>query len=151
MNKYAQLGVFIAIVAAVSFLSGIFMPGPWYEALAKPTWTPPNWLFGPVWSVLYVLIAVAGWIVWREPAAQSARWLWIAQLGLNGAWSPIMFGAEQIGIALIVSCLMWLSIVAFIGATWQPVRRAALLFLPYLAWVTFATVLNFAIWRLNAG
>lgn len=149
MNRYVRLGIFVAIVAAMALTAGQFMPGAWYAGLAKPSWTPPNWLFGPVWSVLYLMIAVAGWLAWDSAAAPSARWLWGAQLVLNGMWSPVMFGRHDIAMALAVIVLMWLAIAAFVAATWRPARTAALLFLPYLAWVSYATALNFAIWRLN--
>ena len=149
MNRYVKLAMFVAIVAAVALTAGQFMPGAWYAGLAKPAWTPPNWLFGPVWSVLYLMIAVAGWLVWESEAAPSARWRWVAQLVLNGMWSPVMFGAHNITLALVVIVLMWLAIAAFIGATWRQVRTAALLFVPYLAWVSYATALNFAVRRLN--
>lgn len=153
MSRALSLAVFLAIVGTMAFLAGQYMPGPWYSGLAKPSWTPPNWLFGPVWTVLYVMIAVAGWLAWpadvqgrTEPAA---RGFWIAQLVLNGAWSPTMFGAHRIGLALAVIIALWLTISAFIAAIWQRRRAAALLFLPYFAWVSFATALNVAIWQLN--
>ncbi len=161
MRRYISLVVFIAVVAAMAVTAGLFMPGPWYAGLAKPSWTPPSWLFAPVWSVLYLMIAVAGWLVWDKQrgdgtaigAASSdltlGLWLWVAQLIFNGLWSPTMFGAHQIGLALIVICALWLSIAGFIVATWQRRRTAAVLFLPYLVWVSFATALNFAVWRLN--
>jgi benzodiazapine receptor len=149
MNRYLKLAMFVAIVAAVAFAAGQFMPGAWYAGLAKPSWTPPNWLFGPVWSVLYLMIAVAGWLTWESEAAPSARWLWGVQLVLNGIWSPIMFGWHNITAALGVIVVLWIVIAAFIGATRRPVRAAAFLFVPYLVWVSYATALNFALWRLN--
>ncbi len=149
MGRYVQLAVFIALVAAVAFAAGQFMPGAWYATIAKPSWTPPGWLFGPVWSLLYLMIAVAGWLVWQNDAARPARPIWAAQLLLNGIWSPVMFGLHQIGLALVVIVAIWLAIVAFIALAWRPARWAALLFMPYLAWVSFATALNFAIWWLN--
>ena len=149
MNRYVKLAIFIALVAGVALTGGQFLPGGWYAGLAKPAWTPPNWLFGPVWSVLYLMIAVAGWLVWDSEAPRSARWLWGAQLVLNGVWSPIMFGMHNITLALVVIVLMWLAIAAFIATTWRPVRTAALLFVPYLAWVSFAAMLNGTLWRLN--
>lgn len=149
MNRYVMLAVFVVIVAAVGSVGSLFMPGAWYAGLVKPAWTPPNWLFGPVWSVLYLMIAVAGWLVWQSAEAGPARWLWVAQLALNGLWSPVMFGAHRIELALVVIVLMWLAIAAFIAVAWPRARVAALLFVPYLAWVSYATALNFAIWRLN--
>ncbi len=149
MKRYLTLALFIALVALVALAAGQFMPGAWYASLAKPSWTPPNWLFGPVWSVLYLMIAVAGWLVWHETAAPVARALWVVQLVLNGLWSPVMFGAHWIGAALVLIVVMWLSIAAFIAASWKPSRIAALLFVPYLAWVSYATALNFALWQMN--
>lgn len=149
MKRFLALAIFIALVALVATAAGKFMPGPWYAALAKPGWTPPNWLFGPVWAVLYLMIAVAGWLVWHETPSRTARWIWVVQLGLNGLWSPVMFGAHNIGAALVIILLMWCSIAAFIIASWKTSRAAALLFCPYLAWVSYATALNFVLWRLN--
>jgi benzodiazapine receptor len=149
MGRYARLVLFIALVAVMASTAGQFMPGAWYQTIAKPTWTPPGWLFGPVWTVLYLMIAVAGWLVWGNHEARPARPIWAAQLLLNGLWSPVMFGLHQIGLALAVVVLMWLSIAAFIVVAWRPARTAALLFVPYLAWVSFAAALNFAIWMLN--
>lgn len=143
-----RLFLFVAAVAVMGLIAGQFMPGAWYAGLAKPSWTPPGWLFGPVWSILYVMIAVAGWLAW-EARATAARWIWPLQLVLNGLWSPTMFGLHQIGGALVVVTLLWLAIAAFIAASWRPSRAAALLFVPYLAWVSFAAALNFAVWRLN--
>ena len=157
MKRLGSFVVFIALVAAVALTAGQFMPGAWYQALAKPSWTPPGWLFGPVWGVLYVMIAIAGWLVWkREPGEMvredvvAARWFWVSQLVFNGLWSPVMFGAHQIGLAFAVLILMWISIVGFIVKAWPARTAAAVLFLPYLAWVSFAGALNFAIWRLNS-
>lgn len=149
MSRFLSLAAFIALVALVAFAAGQYMPGPWYAGLAKPSWTPPNWLFGPVWSLLYVMIAVAGWLVWQDDGPVAARWLWPVQLALNGIWSPVMFGWHNIGLALAIIVLLWLVIAAFIATSWRTARAAALLLLPYLAWVGYATALNFAVWRLN--
>lgn len=149
MKRYLTLALFVALVALVALTGGKFMPGAWYEGLAKPSFTPPNWLFGPVWSVLYLMIAVAGWIVWEKAPASPARWIWGVQLALNGLWSPVMFGAHRIDAALVIIVAMWLAIAAFIVTSWRPARTAALLFVPYLAWVSYATALNFALWRMN--
>lgn len=151
MTAWLGLPVFIAIVAAAATTGMQFMPGSWYAGLAKPSWTPPGYLFGPVWAVLYVMIAVAGWRVWMAGGLVSAALaIWAAQLALNAAWSWIMFGRHEIGLALGDIVLMWIAIVAFIATAWTVDRTAALLFVPYLAWVSFAMALNFAIWRLNA-
>ncbi len=130
----------------------IFRPGDWYERLKKPWWRPPNWLFGPAWAVLYVTIAIAGWLVWREvgfTGAPGAFAIYALQLLLNRLWSPLFFGLRRPDIAMGGLVALWVAIAATV-ATFAPlVESAALLLLPYLAWVTFAGVLNFAIWRLN--
>ena len=142
---------FAAAVLAAAAFGAQFEPGGWYAALAKPAWTPPAWVFAPVWTVLYVLIALAGWLAWRADAGRAAIGAWIVGLALNGAWSWLFFGLHRIGWALADISLLIATIALFITATWRTSRAAALLFVPYLAWVSFAAALNLAIWRLNAG
>jgi len=149
MSHLLSLLPFLAAVALVGAFGGMFEPGPWYAALNKPAWTPPGWVFAPVWTVLYVLIAVAGWLVWRAEGMGAALAAWIVQLVFNGAWSFAMFGAHQIGLAMIISLMIWLAIVAFMVLALPASRTAVLLFLPYLAWVSYATLLNIRIWQLN--
>ena len=145
--------VFLALVAVVAASGAQFRPGAWYLALAKPSWTPPGWLFAPVWTTLYLMIAVAGWLVWQSSGSvmdrRNALIAWGVQLVLNGAWSYLMFGQHQIALALVDIVLMWVTIAAFVALAWRPSRLAALLFTPYLAWVSLATALNATIWRLN--
>lgn len=150
MTRYLSLIVFLALVLGAAYFGMTYLPGPFYAAVHKPTWTPPNEVFPPVWTALYVLIALAGWIVWRAQGFGPLLWLWLLQLALNGAWSYLMFGQKQITPALIDMGALWLAILAFIVAAWPVRRSAALLFVPYLLWVTFAAALNFEIWRLNA-
>jgi translocator protein len=137
----------------VAALSGaLFPPGQWYEGLKKPSWRPPNWLFAPAWTLLYAMIAIAGWLVWREAGfagAPVALGLWGLQLALNAAWSGLFFGMRRMDLALAELVLLWLAILATIVAFYPIQSTAALLMAPYLAWVTFAGVLNFAMWRLN--
>ena len=122
----------------------------WYAGLTKPDFTPPNWLFAPVWTTLYVLMAIAGWRVWRITGLNSPELkLWGAQLMLNFLWSPIFFAAHLILLALAEMTLLWLLILATLVLFWRRDRIAGLLLLPYLAWVSYALALNFAIWRLN--
>ena len=147
--KYLSLLPFLAAVAIVAYTGAIFKPGEWYLALNKPVWTPPGWLFGPVWTVLYAMIAVAGWMVWNKVGFAAVFWIWVLQLVLNMAWSWIMFSQHQIGLALFDIALLLATIVVFIAFAWPVDRNAALLFLPYVAWVGFATALNASIWRLN--
>jgi translocator protein len=124
-------------------------PGAWYAALVKPDFTPPGWLFGPVWTVLYVLIAVAGWRTWQRDRGGWAMQLWWAQLVLNFLWSPIFVAAHRIGLALVVILLLLGAILAFMIRSWPRDRVAASLFVPYAAWVGFAALLNAAIVAMN--
>ena len=125
----------------------------WYRELAKPSFQPPGWVFGPVWTLLYALMGIAAWRVWRlgveRPGVGRALGLFAVQLLLNAAWSPIFFGAHAIGPALAVLAALWLTLLATIVAFRPLDRIAALLLAPYLAWVTFATVLNASILALN--
>jgi tryptophan-rich sensory protein len=143
--------IFLAMVAAAALVGIEFGPGAWYEALQKPSWTPPNWLFAPVWSGLYIAIAVAGWSVWRSKAVSVTKpiLLWLLQLILNGLWSWLFFGLHRPELALIDIVGLLATIGFFIASAIKISRPAAWLFVPYGLWVGFAAVLNFAIWRLN--
>jgi benzodiazapine receptor len=125
----------------------------WYDRLDKPPFNPPSWVFGPVWTTLYALMAVSAWLVWRShavpPLRREALTVFAVQLVLNAVWTPIFFGAEHAGIALVVIVAMLLAIVAMIAMFGRVDRRAAWLNAPYLAWVSFATVLNASIVVLN--
>ena len=124
----------------------------WYATLAKPGWNPPNWIFGPVWTTLYLAMAVAGWLVWRQGGVAGARGpllLFAVQLILNTLWSCLFFGLTSPGLAFVEILLLWAAIAATTVSFWSRSKIAGALFLPYLAWVSFAAVLNFTIWRLN--
>ena len=149
LKSALTLIVFLALVALVSVTGSKFLPGPWYEALTKPEWTAPNWLFPPAWAILYVLIAVAGWRVYERQGFGPGLCVWIVGLALNGIWSVLMFGQHQIGLAAVDIVLLWTTVVAFIALNWRTDRIASLLFVPYLAWITYATALNIAIYILN--
>jgi len=124
--------------------------GDWYQALAKPAFNPPDRVFGPVWTVLYAMIAVAGWRIWRlRGAREPALLAWAVQLGLNLGWSFLFFGARLIGAALIEIVALLAAIVVTARLFWRIDRGAALLLAPYGAWVAYATLLNAALWRLN--
>jgi len=134
-------------------LTGIFVqPADYYAMLAKPSWAPPGWLFGPVWTVLYLMMAVAAWLVWREGGWRGQRGpltLYLVQLALNALWTPLFFGLRNPGLALLEIILLGVAIV-LTGRAFRPVNRlASWLLVPYLVWVVFAAALNFAIWRLN--
>lgn len=140
-----------ALLALVAASSGAFFkPGEWYRQLRKPSWTPPSWVFGAVWSVLYVMIAIAGWLVWRIEPGGAAVWLWGLQLVLNGLWSGIFFGRRRIDWAMFEIALLWFAIAAFMAAAADVSAPAAILFVPYLIWVTIASTLNWSVYRLNA-
>ena len=146
---------FLVLCLAVAALGGAATAssvGNWYPTLAKPAFNPPNWIFAPVWTALYFMMAVAGWRVWRRDGLRRARWaltLFALQLALNLAWSILFFGMRSIGAALIEIVLLLLAILATALAFWKRERAAGMLFIPYAAWVAFAAVLNAAIWRLN--
>lgn len=152
-DGYALIG-FAAACFAAALPGGIFRAGLWYEELARPRWRPPNWVFGPAWLLLYTMIALAAWLVWRGAGFAGAPWAmaaFIIQLLLNAAWSALFFGARRLDLAFVDLAALWLSIVAMI-VTYHPVSEtAALMMVPYLAWVTFAGALNLAIWRMNRG
>jgi tryptophan-rich sensory protein len=125
------------------------MPGEWYAALRKPSFDPPDWIFAPVWSVLFVLIGVAGWRAWERNSDSTVRKLWITQMVLNFSWSPVFFSLNSIGAALAIIVGLLAAILAFIVRQWSVDRVSAGLFLPYALWVSFATVLNTALFLLN--
>ncbi|TCT05679.1 TspO/MBR family protein [Aquabacter spiritensis] len=150
MNRYVSLVLFLVLVLGCGLaIGGLTVTGGWYADLAKPAFTPPPWVFGPAWTAIYVLIALAGWRVWQRDRSGWPMRLWAGQMALNFLWTPVYFGAHQIGLALLVILLLLAAILAFIAAAWRRDRVAAWLFLPYAAWVTFASVLNGAIWVLN--
>ncbi len=125
----------------------------WYQGLQKPSWNPPSWVFGPAWTLLYIMMAVAAWMVWREggwKTQKRALTLFLVQWLLNALWTPLFFGLHWPGLAFAEIVLLWVAIVLTLVAFWRVKKTAGLLFVPYLAWVSFAAVLNFTIWRLNA-
>ena len=124
---------------------------PWYEGLSKPRWNPPNWLFGPVWTILYLAMAIAAWLVWRKAGLTAAPMqLFLTQLVLNVAWSALFFRLRSPGLAFAEIVVLWFAILATTIEFWRAVPAAGWLLLPYLIWVGYATALNFSIWRLNA-
>ncbi|MEU7976627.1 TspO/MBR family protein [Micromonospora sp. NPDC049089] len=143
--------VVAAAVFGAAAIGGLGVQGTTaeYANLRQPDWAPPSWLFGPVWSLLYALIAVAGWLVWRRVGFSPALWAWTTQLVLNAIWTPLFFGAGQYGLAFAEIVLMWLAIGLTVVLFARVSRVATALLLPYWAWVTFAAALNLAIWQLN--
>jgi benzodiazapine receptor len=146
--------VFLAISLGAGGLGSFFTAGSvrdWYPHLRKPAGTPPSWVFGPVWTTLYVLMAVAAWLVWQEYGlgARFALMIFFAQLALNVAWSGIFFGSRLPGVAFAEIAILWLAIAFNVILFHWLKPPAAWLLVPYLAWVTYAGYLNFGIWRLN--
>jgi translocator protein len=145
--------VFLIVTLAVGAAASIFTEpniDPWYAGLIRPGFAPPNWLFAPVWTALYILMAVAAFRVWRVSGTRSLEIIvYAVQLALNFAWSAIFFAAHQIGFAFAEICLLLIAILATAVLFWRRDRLAGLLFLPYLGWASFAAVLNHAFWALN--
>ena len=128
--------------------------GDFYAQLVRPEWAPPGWLFGPVWTVLYTLMGIAAWLVWRKAGfaqSRNALLLFVAQLAINALWSWLFFAWQQGFVALIEVLVLWLMILATLVTFWRFSRLAGALLVPYLAWVAFAAGLNFSLWRLNPG
>jgi tryptophan-rich sensory protein len=152
-RDYVGLAAFVGINVAVSALGGWVTSssvGTWYQGLAKPAFNPPDWVFAPVWSALYLMIAVAGWRAWRRGGvARPALLVYAVQLALNLSWSFVFFGARLIGPALLVIAALLVAILVNAMLFWRLDRPAGALLVPYAAWVAFATVLTFALWRLN--
>ena len=151
------IGLFVAILICIvaaglgAAVTTPQIPG-WYASLAKPAWNPPDWIFGPVWSLLYLMMAVAAWLVWRRAGFAAAKLplaLFAIQLALNSLWSVLFFGLHNPGAAAVEIVMLWAAILVTLIAFWRQSRWAGGLLVPYLAWVSFASVLNFTIWRLN--
>ena len=157
-SRFQWLGLVVSIVVCFGVAAlGSRATDPnidgWYAALRKPPWNPPNWVFGPVWSVLYLLMAVAAWLVWRRrdfARVSLPLALFGVQLVLNGLWSVLFFGWHRPDLALIEIVFLWSAILATMLAFRRVVPLATRLLVPYLLWVSFAAVLNFTIWRMNS-
>lgn len=153
--QWTGLAVSIAVCFAAAAVGSLYTTPAipvWYAALRKPAWTPPAWLFGPVWTLLYVAMATAAWLVWREQGFRGARLalaLFAVQLTLNALWSVIFFGWRSPGWGLVEILCLWAAIFATMLCFWRVSHTAAWLIWVYLLWVTFAAFLNLSIWRLN--
>jgi len=157
MNALQQIIALVIILVICFIVAGIGSVATtpniesWYKNLAKPAWTPPNWLFGPVWTILYITMAISAWLVWRDIGLSKAAIplaIFALQLILNALWSWLFFGAHNPGAAMVEIVALWAAILATIILFWRITPLAGALMLPYIAWVTFASALNFAIWRL---
>ena len=145
----AFIGFLVFVVGGGLVIGFLTVPGEWYAQLNKPAFNPPNWIFAPVWTVLYVMIAVAGWRTFERNRSDWSMRSWWSQLGLNFLWSPVFFTAHQIGAALLIILLLFVAVIGFIVMSLRQDRVAAWLFAPYAVWVMFASMLNGAIWLLN--
>jgi tryptophan-rich sensory protein len=149
MALAAWLLVTFAAAAVGAFAS--VDAGEFYRQLERPAWAPPASAFAPVWSVLYLLMAIAAWLVWRRAGFFRAHWLYLAQLAVNALWSWLFFAWREGGFAFAEAILLWLLVAATAAAFWRLHRTAALLLVPYLAWVSFAIALTYAVWQRNPG
>jgi tryptophan-rich sensory protein len=141
--------VFFAACLGAGVTGGLFPPGEWYRQLNKPVWTPPDWVFPVTWFVLYICMAAAGARAAVAPDNGLAMAFWAMQIAFNGLWTPVFFGLRRIRLGMAVVGFLWLSVLSAMLALWQVDWIAGLLFAPYLLWVTIASALNAAIWRLN--
>ncbi|HTL09520.1 MAG TPA: TspO/MBR family protein [Chitinophagaceae bacterium] len=157
MSNTVKLVISIAATVGIGLLGGIFT-GPeiqtWFVHLQKPSWNPPNWLFAPVWSTLYLLMGIAFYLIWKSPGAgDGKRWamiIFIVQFALNFFWSFIFFREHQMGWAFVEIIVLWIAILCTIIAFSRINKTAAWLLVPYISWVSFAAILNYTIWQLNA-
>jgi len=156
-NGLPSLIFWVLLSLSAGFLGALTsLPGPWYARLEKPAWTPPNWVFGPAWTCLYLIMGIAAWLVWRRRdqrpgPARSAIRLFLIQLALNAAWSWLFFGLKRPDVAFAEIVVLWTLILIMVFAFARVRALAGLLILPYLAWVTFAAALNASIWLHNLG
>lgn len=148
--------LWIALILGLGSGMGIFFgPDAWFQSLAKPTWNPPGWLFAPVWTTLYVLIAISVWLVRKTPDASNAersfamRLFWV-QFALNLAWTPIFFGLHNPLFAFVIICILWITAISTVLAFSRISSAAGYLMVPYLIWLSFALILNGTIWLLNS-
>lgn len=156
LNNFFKFIIAIAASQLAGVIGSVFTASAiptWYVGLAKPAWNPPNWVFGPIWITLYVLMGVSAWLIWKNDwekkevrMALGAFWV---QLFLNAAWSIIFFGFQSPGWALVEIAFLWLAIVWIIAAFYKISKPAAYLLAPYFLWVSFASYLNYTIWMLN--
>jgi benzodiazapine receptor len=151
-RKWPTLIAWIAFALSASLTGVLISTGEWYANLNKPTWNPPSWLFGPVWTTLYIMMGVAAWLVWCEGGWTVQRrplLMFVVQWVLNVLWTPLFFGIHRPDIAFFEILFLWASILATLILFWRVRPLAGLLLVPYLAWVSFASFLNYTIWQMN--
>jgi translocator protein len=148
------LAGWLAVTFIAAWIGSRYMPGAWYVSLTKPSWNPPNSIFGPVWTVLYVLMGIAAWLVWKKAGfsgAGLALSLFVVQLALNALWSYLFFGLHRPDLAFIDIIVLWSVILVVAALFWRVDHIAGGLMVPYAVWVAFASYLNFVLWQLNRG
>lgn len=154
-RRWNGLALSVVICLAVEVLAGFLTQQSvktWYPGLQKPDWTPPSWLFAPIWTALYISMAAAAWLVWKRAGfskGATALGLYAMQLALNGAWSGLFFSLRSPALGLAGIVVLWLLVLLTLAAFFRIHRGAGILMIPYLLWVSVAAALNFAIWRLN--
>jgi len=147
-----SLAIWLLVCLGAGLVGSRFLPGEWYLSLNKPSWTPPNSVFGPVWTALYIMMGISAWIVWKDrhyKRTKASLFLFVFQLVLNSLWTYIFFGLHLPGVAFLEISGLWLVLLATLIGFWRVKNIAGVLLLPYILWVSFAALLNFAIWRLN--
>lgn len=153
MRQSLMFILFLILAFTPATIGAFFGPGEWYAALSKPSLNPPDWIFAPVWTTLYFLMAISIWLVWKKAPTKeifsTPRNLFLVQLALNALWSPLFFGLHRPDLAFINLVLLWFFILLMIVSYFRISRTAAFLQIPYLAWVSFAGLLNFSLWLLN--
>lgn len=152
LNKSITWLLFYLCTVVASSSAFLFNIQGWYESTAGPSFAPPTWLFGPVWTILYIFIAFSGYFI---AMGKNSNWkpmaigFWSLQMALNVIWTPIFFGAQNLGAALVYIASLWVAILGTILTSWSVDKKASLLMIPYLGWVGFATFLNYTYWQLN--
>jgi len=147
--SWLSLAIFLMISVAAIAIGQLSPPDAWFDALEKPFFNPPSWVFPVVWTPLYALIAIGGWLIWKRSPRSLAMVFWALQMILNVLWTVVFFGLHSPGWALVEIVLLWAAIGATIFASRSIAPNASLLLLPYWAWVSFATLLNASFWWLN--
>ena len=151
-NDLLGLLFWLLVTFGVAYIASQFEPGQWYGTISKPSWTPPGWIFGPVWGLLYLAMSISAWLVWRKAGRVSMSapiGFYVSQLIVNGLWSWFFFGRQWIGVALIDLILLVILVAVTLVLFLRTDRRAGFLLIPYFLWICFAMALNFQIWRLN--
>ena len=152
IESIVELGICLAVCMGAAVIGVFFSPGEWYDMLAKPSWTPPDDIFPWVWSILYITMGIALWLIWRQRGAKGIKGpllVFILQLLLNAAWSYLFFGLHMTGLALIDAIFLTITLLVTVILFWRVYVIAGVILLPYLLWMIFAVWLNFMIWHLN--